>query len=31
VEHGFSREEAMHYAETLDRFFSKASKEFFGY
>jgi len=31
VEHGFSREEAMHYAETLDRFFSKAWKEFFGY
>lgn len=31
VEHGFSREEAMHYAQTLDRFFSKAWKEFFGY
>jgi len=31
VEHGFTREEAMHYAETLDRFFSKAWKEFFGY
>ena len=31
VEHGFTREEAMHYAETLDRFFSKAWSEFFGY
>ncbi|MCR4874612.1 MAG: TetR/AcrR family transcriptional regulator [Clostridia bacterium] len=31
VEHGFSREEAFHYADTLDRFFSKAWKEFFGY
>lgn len=31
VEHNFSREEAMHYADTLDRFFSKAWKEFFGY
>jgi len=31
VEHGFTREEAMHYADTLDRFFSKAWKEFFGY
>lgn len=31
VEHDFSREEAMHYADTLDRFFSKAWKEFFGY
>ncbi len=31
VEHDFSRAEAMHYAETLDRFFSKAWKEFFGY
>ncbi len=31
VEHDFTREEAMHYAETLDRFFSKAWKEFFGY
>ncbi len=31
VEHGLSREEALHYAETLDRFFSKAWQEFFGY
>ncbi len=31
VEHGFTREEAMHYADTLDRFFSKAWAEFFGY
>ncbi len=31
VEHDLSREEAMHYADTLDRFFSKAWKEFFGY
>lgn len=31
VEHGFTREEAMHYADTLDRFFSKGWKEFFGY
>lgn len=31
VEHGFTREEAMHYAETLDRYFSKAWAEFFGY
>ena len=31
VEHGLNREEAMHYADTLDRFFSKAWKEFFGY
>jgi len=31
VEHGFTREEAMHYAETLDRFFNKAWGEFFGY
>ncbi len=31
VEHGFTREEAMHYADTLDRFFSAAWKEFFGY
>lgn len=31
VEHNFTREEALHYAETLDRFFSKAWKEFFGY
>jgi len=31
VEHGFSREEAMHYADTLDRFFCAAWQEFFGY
>ncbi len=31
VEHDLSREEAMHYADTLDRFFSKAWREFFGY
>ena len=31
VEHGFTKEEAMHYADTLDRFFSKAWQEFFGY
>ncbi len=31
VEHDFTREEAMHYADTLDRFFSKAWSEFFGY
>ncbi len=31
VEHDFNREEAMHYADTLDRFFAKAWKEFFGY
>jgi len=31
VEHGFTREEALHYADTLDRFFSKAWEEFFGY
>ncbi len=31
VEHDFSKEEAMHYADTLDRFFSKAWGEFFGY
>ena len=30
-EHDFTREEAMHYADTLDRFFSRAWKEFFGY
>ena len=26
-----TREEALHYAETLDRVFSKAWQEFFGY
>ena len=31
VEHDFTREEALHYADTLDRFFSKAWEEFFGY
>ena len=31
VENDFTHEEAMHYAETLDRFFAKAWKEFFGY
>lgn len=31
VEHGFTREEAMHYADTLDRFFSMGWREFFGY
>ncbi|MCR5283782.1 MAG: TetR/AcrR family transcriptional regulator, partial [Lachnospiraceae bacterium] len=31
VEHDLTREEALHYADTLDRFFSKAWREFFGY
>lgn len=31
VEHDFTREEAMHYAETLDVFFANAWKAFFGY
>ena len=31
VEHAFTREEALHYADTLDRFFSRAWEEFFGY
>ena len=31
VEHGFTREEALHYADTLDRFFSRGWREFFGY
>jgi AcrR family transcriptional regulator len=31
VEHGFSREKAMHYADTLDIFFPKAWQAFFGY
>ena len=31
VEHDLTREEAIHYADTLDRFFTKAWKEFFGY
>ncbi len=31
VEHDLTRKEAMHYADTLDRFFTKAWREFFGY
>ena len=31
VEHGFTREESMHYADTLDAFFPKAWQVFFGY
>ena len=31
VEHGFSREEAMHYADTLDAFFSSGWQVLFGY
>lgn len=31
VEHGFSREEALRYAGTLDRFFARGWQEFFGY
>ncbi len=31
VEHDFTREEALHYADTLDRFFSKGWKELFGF
>ncbi|MBQ9510467.1 MAG: helix-turn-helix transcriptional regulator [Clostridia bacterium] len=31
VEHDFSKEDALHYAETLDMFFSKALQVFFGY
>jgi len=31
VDHNFTREEAMHYADTLDRFFFRAWREFFGY
>ena len=31
VEHNFSREEAMHYADTLDRFFTRGWQEIFGY
>ena len=31
VMHNFTRDEALHYAETLDRFFSSAWREFFGY
>ena len=31
VEHGFTREEAMHYADTLDVFFPRAWQVFFGY
>ncbi|MBR1625333.1 MAG: helix-turn-helix transcriptional regulator [Clostridia bacterium] len=31
IEHDFSKEDALHYAETLDKFFSKAWQVFFGY
>lgn len=31
VEHDFTREEALRYADTLDRFFSRGWQEFFGY
>ena len=31
IEHDFTKEEALHYANTLDRFFAKAWQEFFGY
>ena len=31
VEHGFTNEEALHYADTLDRFFAKGWQTFFGY
>ena len=31
VEHGFSREKAMHYADTLDAFFSSGWQTLFGY
>ncbi len=31
VEHNFSREEAMHYADTLDAFFSRGWQVLFGY
>ena len=31
VEHGFTREEAIHYADTIDFFFSAAWRVFFGY
>ena len=31
VEHGFTREEALRYADTLDRFFTKGWQELFGY
>ncbi len=31
VEHGFTREEALRYADTLDRFFSRGWQELFGY
>lgn len=31
IEHDFTREEALHYADTLDRFFSKGWKELFGF
>ena len=31
VEHDFTREEALRYADTLDRFFARGWQEFFGY
>lgn len=31
VEHDFTRKEALHYADTLDRFFAKGWQGFFGY
>ena len=31
VEHDFNREEALRYADTLDRFFTRGWQEFFGY
>ncbi|MBQ1319505.1 MAG: TetR/AcrR family transcriptional regulator [Solobacterium sp.] len=31
VRHGFTREEAMHYAETLENFWSEGWKQLFGY
>ena len=31
VEHDFTREEALNYADTLDRFFAKGWQTFFGY
>ncbi len=31
IEHGFTKEQALHYAATLDRFFSKGWKELFGF
>lgn len=31
VRHDFTREEALHYAHTLDEFFTSSWKHFFGY